>query len=49
MVALDAQQRPRDVRTLTPTTPEERRRQREALIRREHRLARRQAILASRG
>lgn len=48
MVALDAEQRPRRVRRLTPSTPDEIRRQREALIRREHRLARRRAIVESR-
>ncbi|KQX69932.1 acyl-CoA thioesterase [Angustibacter sp. Root456] len=48
MVALDAARRPRPVRPLTPSTPDEARRQREALIRREHRLARRRAIVDSR-
>jgi len=49
MVALDENGRPKQVRPLHPTTEEDRRRFREAEIRREHRLARRAAILASRG
>lgn len=48
MVAVDADGRPRPVRPLSPTTGQERRRFHEATIRRESRLARRQAIQASR-
>lgn len=49
MVAVDVHDRPRPVRTLTPPSAQDVRREREALIRREHRLARRQAIARSRG
>ncbi len=48
MVAVDLTGRPRPVPPLTPTTEQNHRRHREAGIRREHRLARRAAILASR-
>ncbi|KGN40507.1 acyl-CoA thioesterase [Knoellia aerolata] len=48
MVAIDADGRPATVPALELETPEERRRFREAGIRREHRLARRSAIEASR-
>jgi len=48
MVAVDADGKPRPVPPLILETDQERRRFREALIRREHRLARRDAILASR-
>lgn len=48
-VAVDSDGRPRPVPPLTPETDEDRRRFAEAKIRREHRLARRAAILASRG
>lgn len=48
-VAVDAAGRPRDVPPVLPETDEDRRRFGEAAIRREHRLARRRAILASRG
>jgi acyl-CoA hydrolase len=47
-VALDAEGRPRAVPRLEPETPEEKRRMEEAKIRREHRLARKEAILARR-
>lgn len=47
-VAVDAEGRPKHVPSLDLETPEERRRFREAEIRREHRLARRAAIEASR-
>lgn len=48
-VALDDEGRPRPVRQVVPTSDLDRRRFREAEIRREHRLARRTAILESRG
>lgn len=48
-VAIDADGRPRAVPPLEPETAEDRRRCAEAEIRRSHRLARRAAILASRG
>jgi uncharacterized protein (TIGR00369 family) len=47
-VAVDAEGRPRPVPPVLPETSEDRRRGAEAEIRRTHRLARRQAILASR-
>ncbi|AUS80550.1 acyl-CoA thioesterase [Actinoalloteichus sp. AHMU CJ021] len=43
-VAVDAENRPRPVPPLTPVTPDDRRRWAEAEIRRQHRLARREAI-----
>ena len=49
MVAVDADNKPRPVPGLEPADDADRRRFREAEIRREHRLARRAAILASRG
>jgi len=48
-VALDVDGKPRSVRPVTPEDDVDRRRFREAEIRRQHRLARRTAILASRG
>jgi len=48
-VAVDDQGRPRAVPPVLPETEEDRRRVGEAVIRRTHRLARRAAILASRG
>jgi acyl-CoA hydrolase len=48
-VALDADGRPRAVPPVLPETDEDRRRFAEAEIRRTHRLARRAAILESRG
>jgi len=48
-VAVDDQGRPRAVPPVLPETDEDRRRVGEAVIRRTHRLARRAAILASRG
>jgi acyl-CoA hydrolase len=48
-VAVDAEGKPRAVPQVVPVTDEDRRRLREAEIRRSHRLARRQAIIASRG
>lgn len=48
MVAVDAEGKPVSVPPLEVRTPEEKRRFREAEIRQEHRLARRNAILASR-
>ena len=48
-VAVDEQGRPRAVPPVLPETDEDRRRVGEAEIRRSHRLARRAAILASRG
>ncbi len=48
-VALDADGRPREVPPVLPETDEDRRRFAEAEIRRTHRLARRAAILQSRG
>ena len=47
-VAVDAEGKPRAVPQVVPETDEELRRMREAEIRRSHRLARRQAIIASR-
>ncbi len=47
-VAVDAEGRPRTVPPVLPETDEDRRRWHEAEIRRTHRLARREAILASR-
>lgn len=47
-VAVDAEGNPRAIPGVTPETPEDERRFREAQIRRSHRLARREAILASR-
>lgn len=48
MVAVDADRRPRRVPAIEPDTDEDRRRFREAVIRRAHRLARREAISRSR-
>ncbi|WP_370893184.1 acyl-CoA thioesterase [Janibacter sp. GXQ6167] len=48
MVAVDTEGVPRAVRDLVPETPTDRRRFKEATIRRENRLARREAIKASR-
>jgi acyl-CoA hydrolase len=47
-VAVDAEGKPRTVPQVVPETDEDRRRLREAGIRRSHRLAKRQAIVASR-
>jgi acyl-CoA hydrolase len=47
-VAIDGEGQPREVPPVVPTTETAQRRFREAEIRREHRLARRTAILASR-
>lgn len=47
-VALDSNGKPRPIPRLEPETDEERRRMEEAKIRREHRLARKEAILARR-
>ena len=47
-VAVDGAGRPRSVPALAPETPEEERRMREAEIRREHRLARKNAIESGR-
>jgi acyl-CoA hydrolase len=47
-VAVDADGKPREVPQVVPETDEDRRRLREAEIRRSHRLARRAAIIASR-
>jgi uncharacterized protein (TIGR00369 family) len=47
-VALDKQGQPRPVVPLTPETEEEKRRMEEAKIRRQHRLARKEAILQRR-
>jgi acyl-CoA hydrolase len=49
MVALDDLGRPTEVPPLAPETPEELRRQREAQVRRDNRLAEREAIRAARG
>ena len=49
MVALDRDGRPTNVPPLVPETPDEIRRQREAQVRRDNRLAEREAIRASRG
>jgi acyl-CoA hydrolase len=48
MVALDADGRPSAVPPLAPETPEERRREQEAQLRRDNRLSEREAILRSR-
>jgi acyl-CoA hydrolase len=48
-VGVDATDRPRSIPQVLPETPEDERRHHEAEIRRRHRLARREAILASRG
>lgn len=48
-VAIDADGRPREIPGLSPETETERRRMREAGIRREHRLSRKAAIEAGRG
>jgi uncharacterized protein (TIGR00369 family) len=47
-VAIDEDGQPREVRGLTPDTPDEKRRWLEAEIRRAHRLSRREAILKGR-
>jgi acyl-CoA hydrolase len=47
-VAIDTDGEPREVPPLAPETPEEVRRMREAEIRRSHRLARKEEILAAR-
>lgn len=47
-VAVDAEGNPREIPGVTPETAQDERRFREAQIRRSHRLARREAILASR-
>jgi acyl-CoA hydrolase len=47
-VAVDEEGKPREVPQVVPVTDEDRRRLREAEIRRSHRLARRAAIIASR-
>ncbi len=47
-VGVDAANRPRDIPPVLPETAEDERRNREAEIRRTHRLARREAIAASR-
>jgi acyl-CoA hydrolase len=49
MVSLDSEGRPAPVPPLEPETPEEMRRQREAQVRRDNRLAEREAIRVSRG
>jgi acyl-CoA hydrolase len=49
MVALDADGRPAQVPTLEPSSDAELRRQREAQVRRDNRLAEREAIVAARG
>jgi acyl-CoA hydrolase len=49
MVALDDEGRPAGVPPLTPESPEEQRREREAQLRRNNRLAEREAILRVRG
>jgi acyl-CoA hydrolase len=48
MVSLDRHGRPAPVPALEPETPDEMRRQREAQVRRDNRLAEREAISASR-
>jgi acyl-CoA hydrolase len=48
-VGVDATGRPRQVPPVLPQSGTDERRFREAVIRREHRLAQRQAILVSRG
>jgi acyl-CoA hydrolase len=49
MVALDDDGRPTEVPPLAPETPDERRREQEAQLRRRNRLAEREAILMARG
>jgi acyl-CoA hydrolase len=49
MVSLDEDGRPAEVAPLEPETPDERRRQREAQVRRDNRLAEREHIRAARG
>jgi acyl-CoA hydrolase len=49
MVALDDEGRPTKVPPLSPVTPDERRREQEAQLRRDNRLAEREAILRVRG
>ena len=49
MVALDHDGRPAPVPSLAPETPEERRREQEAQLRRDNRLAEREAIISARG
>ncbi len=49
MVALGDEGEPTPVRPLTPETPDERRREHEAQLRRENRLAERETILRARG
>jgi acyl-CoA hydrolase len=49
MVALDDDGRPSQIPPLAPESPDERRREQEAQLRRENRLAERQAILSARG
>jgi acyl-CoA hydrolase len=49
MVALDDTGRPTPVPALAPETPDERRREQEAQLRRDNRLAEREAILRARG
>ena len=49
MVALDDQGQPTGVPPLSPHTPDERRREQEAQLRRENRLTEREAILQARG
>ena len=49
MVALDDQGKPTRVPPLTPQTPDEQRREQEAQLRRNNRLAEREAILRARG
>jgi acyl-CoA hydrolase len=49
MVALDDEGRPPQVPPLSPVTPDERRREQEAQLRRDNRLAEREAILRVRG
>jgi acyl-CoA hydrolase len=49
MVALDDDGRPAPVPALAPETPDERRREQEAQLRRDNRLAEREAILRGRG
>jgi acyl-CoA hydrolase len=49
MVALDDEGRPTRVPPLLPVTPDERRREQEAQLRRDNRLAEREAILRVRG
>jgi acyl-CoA hydrolase len=49
MVALDDEGRPTEVPPLAPETPDERRREHEAQLRRDNRLAEREAIMRHRG